>query len=76
MAGIEAAHVAAHGGDADLLGDFHQRFGILDAIGDRDFDQHMLAGAHHLLALAEVHLVGVVRITASARLMLSDNSPV
>ena len=25
-------------------------------VGDRNFDQHVLAGAHHLLALAEVHL--------------------
>ena len=56
MAGIEAPHVAAHGGDAGLLGDLHQRFGVLDAVGDRDLDQHVLAGAHHLLALAEMHL--------------------
>ncbi len=56
MAGIEAPHMAAHGGDAGFLGDLHQGFGILDAVGDRDFDQHMLAGAHHLLALAEMHL--------------------
>ena len=34
----------------------HQRLGVLDDVGDRDFDQHVLAGAHHLLALAEVHL--------------------
>ena len=56
MARIEAAHVAAHGDDAGLLGDLHQLLGVLDAVGDRDFDQHVLAGAHHLLALAEVHL--------------------
>ncbi len=56
MAGIEAPHMAAHGGDAGFLGDLHQRLGVLDAVGDRDFDQHMLAGAHHLLALAEMHL--------------------
>ena len=56
MAGIEAPHVAAHGDDAGLLGDLHQRLGVLDAVGDRDLDQHMLAGAHHLLALAEMHL--------------------
>ena len=54
--GIEAPHVAAHRGDAGLLGDLHQVLGVLDAVGDRDFDQHVLAGAHHLLALAEVHL--------------------
>ena len=56
MAGIEAAHVPAHGDDAGLLGDLHQRLGVLDAVGDRDFHQHVLAGAHHLLALAEMHL--------------------
>src|SRR5262245_10156002 len=56
VAGIEAAHMAAHGDDAGLLGDPHQRLGVLDAVGDRNLDQHVLAGAHHLLALAEVHL--------------------
>ena len=56
MARIEAPHMAAHGDDAGLLGDLHQVLGVLDAVGDRDLDQHMLAGAHHLLALAEVHL--------------------
>ena len=56
VARIEAAHMAAHGGDAGLLGDLHQALGVLDAVGDRDLDQHVLAGAHHLLALAEVHL--------------------
>ena len=56
MAGIEAPHMAAHGGDAGFLGDLDQRLGVLDAVGDRDFDQHMLAGAHDLLALAEMHL--------------------
>ena len=56
MAGIETAHVPAHGDDAGLLGDAHQRLGVLDAVGDRDFHQHVLAGTHHLLALAEMHL--------------------
>ena len=56
MAGIEAAHVTAHGNHAGFLRDLHQRFGILDAVGDGNFDQHMLAGAHHLLALTKVHL--------------------
>ena len=36
----------------------HQLLGVLDAVGDRDLDQHVLAGAHHLLALPEVHLGG------------------
>ena len=35
---------------------FDQSLGVLDAVGDRNLDQHMLAGAHHLLALAEMHL--------------------
>src|SRR5271168_3655024 len=56
VAGIKAPHMAAHGGDAGLLGDFHQVFRVLDAVGNRDFDQHRLAGAHRLLALAEMHL--------------------
>ena len=55
MAGIEAPHVADHGDDAGFVGDLHQRLGVLDRVGDRDFDQHVLAGAHHLFALAEVH---------------------
>ena len=38
------------------LRDTHQLLGILDAVGHRDLDQHVLAGAHHLLALPEVQL--------------------
>src|SRR5215475_7099108 len=53
---IEAAHVSAHRDDAGFLRNLHQRFGILDAVGDRDLDEHMLGGAHDLLALAEMHL--------------------
>src|SRR5579871_753356 len=56
MARIEAAHMPGHRDNAGLLLDFHQRFGVRHAVGDRDFDQHMLAGAHHLLALSAVHL--------------------
>ena len=56
VARVETPHVAAHGGDAGFLGDLHQVLGVLDAVGDRNFHQHVLAGAHHLLALAEVHL--------------------
>jgi hypothetical protein len=56
MARIEAAHMPTHGDDAALLGDLDQLLGVLDAVGDRDFDQHVLARAHHLLALPEVHL--------------------
>jgi hypothetical protein len=54
MAWIEPAHVPAHGHDASLLGDLDQLFGVFDAVGDRDFDQHVLAGAHRLFALPEV----------------------
>ena len=46
----------AHGDDARLLGDLDQLFGVFDAVGDRDFDQHVLARAHHLFALPEVQL--------------------
>ena len=56
MARVEAADVAAHGDDAGFLGDLHEILGVHDAVGDRNFDQHVLAGAHHLLALAEMHL--------------------
>src|SRR6516165_4748219 len=56
VAGIEAPHMTAHGGDAGLLGDFHQSFGVFDAVGNWNLDQHMFAGAHDLLALAEMHL--------------------
>ncbi len=56
VAGIEAAHVPAHRDHAGLLGDPHQALGILDAVGYRNLDQHVLARTHDLLALAEVHL--------------------
>ena len=58
VARIEAADVPAHGDDAGLFGDPHQPLGILDAVGDGDFHEHMLSGPHHLLALPEVHLGG------------------
>ena len=56
MARIEAPHMPAHGDNAGFLGDLHQPLGVLDAVGDRNLHQHVLAGAHHLLALAEVKL--------------------
>jgi hypothetical protein len=56
VARIEAAHVPTHRNDAGLLGDLDQVLSILDRIRDRNLDQHVLAGAHHLLALAEMHL--------------------
>src|SRR5215472_4697659 len=56
VARVEPPHMAAHGGDAGLLGDLHQVLGVLDAVGDRNLDQHVLARTHHLLALAEMHL--------------------
>src|SRR5262245_60461963 len=58
VAGIEAAHMAAHGDDAGLLGDPHQLLGVLHAVGYRNFEQHMFSRTHHLLALTEVHLGG------------------
>src|SRR6185295_15573952 len=56
VARVEAAHVPAHRDDAGLLGDLHQVLGVFDAVGDRDLDQNMFAGAHHLLALPKMHL--------------------
>ena len=76
MARVEAAHMAAHRSDAGLLRNLGEVLGVFDAVGHRDFDQYVLAGPHHLLALAACICVGVVRITASARLMPSERSPV
>src|SRR5499427_4164653 len=53
---IETAHMPAHGHDIRFLLDFDERFGVQHAVGDRNFDQHVLAGAHHLFALAAMHL--------------------
>ena len=56
VARVEPPHVSRHAVDAGLLGDLSQLLGVRDAVGDRDFDQHVFAGAHHLFALAKVHL--------------------
>ena len=56
MARVEAADMTAHRNNAGFLGDLRQVLGIFDRDRHRDFDQHMLAGAHHLFALREVHL--------------------
>src|SRR5262245_152257 len=56
MARVEAAHVPAHRHDARFFRDLGQLLGVLDAVGDRDFHQHVLAGAHHLLALPKMQL--------------------
>ncbi len=56
MAGIEPAHVARHGGNAGFFRNRHQQLRVRHAVRDRNFDQHMLAGAHDLLTLAKVHL--------------------
>src|ERR1700691_5183448 len=56
MAGVKAPHMAGHGDNAGFLGNARQRLGVFDAVGDGDFDQYVLAGAHHLLAVAEMHL--------------------
>ena len=58
VTGIEAAHVSGHCHDARIARDFGQRLRVLHIVGNRNLDQHMLAGAHHLLALCPVHLGG------------------
>src|SRR5690242_8693094 len=56
MTGIESPHMPGHGDDPGVLLDLHQLFRIGHIVGDRNLDQHMLARAHALLALAKVHL--------------------
>ena len=56
MARIEAAGVADHGDEpASLLLRDH-RFGVLQAVGERNLDLHMLAGLEALKRLRGVHL--------------------
>jgi hypothetical protein len=55
MARIEAPDVATHGDHARLPRNAHQRFRIRDAVGDGNFDQHVLARADDLLALPKMH---------------------
>ena len=56
MAGIEAAGVAAHGDQPGLLLHGQDRLGVGQAVGDRDLDLHVLAGAHALHRLLRMHL--------------------
>jgi hypothetical protein len=56
--GLKRRTCPPHGDDAGLPGDRDQPLGVLDAVGHGNLDQHVLAGPHHLLALAEMHLRG------------------
>ena len=78
VAGIEAARVAAHGDHAGFLLHLHQPFGIGQIVRDRDLDQHVLAGAHALLALLRRASGWARGITASRPgcFRLSARSPV
>ena len=46
VGGIEAAHVVDHRDDPGLLLDAYEGLGVDQAVGHRDLDQHVLAGAH------------------------------
>src|SRR6476620_1319777 len=51
VTGIEATDVPSHSHDASFPLNFKQRLRVLDAVGDRDLDQHMSASAHHLFRM-------------------------
>ncbi len=48
VARVEAARVADHGDEAGLLLRRDHRLGVLEAVGERDLDLHMLAGLQAL----------------------------
>ena len=54
VARIEAARVADHGNESGFFLSRHQRFGIGEVVGHRDFHQNVFAGAQDLLSLAGV----------------------
>jgi hypothetical protein len=56
VARIEAARVPGHRHDARFLLHLHDFLGILQVVGHRDFDHHVLAGAHALDRLRRMHL--------------------
>ena len=56
MARVESPRVSSHGDQARFLLRLKQTFGILQAIGDRNLDHHVLTGAHALNALIGMHL--------------------
>ena len=56
MARVEAAGVADHGDEPGLLLHRDDRLGVLQAVGERNLDLHMLAGLEALQRLRGVHL--------------------
>ena len=56
MARVEAAGVADHGDEPGLLLRRDHRFRVLQAVGERNLDLHMLAGLEALKRLRGVHL--------------------
>ncbi len=58
VAGVEAARVAAHRDEPGALLRFQGLFRILEAVGQRDFHLHMLAGFQALDGLLRMHLRG------------------
>ena len=56
VTGIEAAHVTGHTDHAAFFLDLDQPLRVRDGVGDRNLDQHVFAGPHHLLRLRGVHL--------------------
>ena len=56
MARIEAAGVADHGDEPGFSLHRGDRLGVLQAVGERNFDLHMLAGLEALKRLLGVHL--------------------
>ena len=56
MARVEAAGVADHGDEPALLLRRDHRLGVLQAVGERNLDLHMLAGLEALKRLRGVHL--------------------
>ena len=56
MARVEAAGVADHGDEPGFLLLRDHRFGVLQAVGERNLDLHMLAGLEALKRLRGVHL--------------------
>jgi len=68
--------VPAHGDDARLLGDLDQLFGVFDAVVTGISTNTCLPARIACSPCRKCSFVGVVRITASARLMPSERSPV
>ena len=58
VTGVKPPRVTAHADDAGFFLHSNQAFGIRQRVRDRNFDLHVLAGAHALLALRRVHSGG------------------